>query len=272
MKKIGKVFYQLMCLLIGLCVIFPVIYAIGVSFMKPEEILSTTIQILPSRINFDNYIQAFTKAPLLRFLLNSFIMTIGATLVRLLTASTAAFAFSFFEFKGKKMLFLFFIGTMMIPSDLLIIKNYNTVAKMGLINSYLGMMIIFFVTVVNIFVMRQYFLSYSKSVREAALIDGCSNFMFFRKILIPSSKPVFITTFISSFVGVWNQYLWPLLVTNRNEMRTAQVAVTLLNFPDASPHGIVMAAAILIVLPSVIIFIGFQRYIKKGMMAGGVKG
>ena len=91
-------------------------------------------------------------------------------------------------------------------------------------------------------------------------------------VLIPSSKPVFITTFISSFVGVWNQYLWPLLVTNRNQMRTAQVAVTLLNFPDASPHGIVMAAAIIIVLPSAIIFIIFQRYIKKGMMAGGVKG
>ena len=161
---------------------------------------------------------------------------------------------------------------MMIPSDLLIIKNYSTVAKLGLVNTYLGMMVVFFVTMVNIFVMRQYFLSYSKSVREAALIDGCTNFMFFRKILIPSSKPVFITTFISSFVGVWNQYLWPLLVTNRNQMRTAQVAVTLLNFPDASPHGIVMAAAIIIVLPSAIIFIIFQRYIKKGMMAGGVKG
>ena len=161
---------------------------------------------------------------------------------------------------------------MMIPGDLLIIKNYNTVARLGLVNSYLGMMIVFFVSMINIFVMRQYFLSYSKSVREAALIDGCSNFMFFRKILIPSSKPVLITTFISSFVGVWNQYLWPLLVTNKNEMRTAQVAVTLLNFPDASPHGIVMAASIIIVLPSVLIFVIFQRYIKKGMMSGGVKG
>ena len=272
MKKISVLSYQLFSLVIGLIVIFPVIYAICVSFMPAEEILSTTVHLFPKRWTIENYVQAFTKAPLLRYLLNSLVMTLGATTVRLFTASTAAFAFSFFEFRGKKFLFLFFIGTMMIPSDLLIIKNYSTVAKLGLVNTYLGMMVVFFVTMVNIFVMRQYFLSYSKSVREAALIDGCTNFMFFRKILIPSSKPVFITTFISSFVGVWNQYLWPLLVTNRNQMRTAQVAVTLLNFPDASPHGLVMAAAIIIVLPSAIIFIIFQRYIKKGMMAGGVKG
>lgn len=272
MKIVKKFLYQVFCIFIGLVVIFPVIYAICISFMDAGEILSTSTHVIPQKITFENYIQAFTKAPLLRFLFNSFVMTIGATIVRLITASTAAFSFSFFEFKGKKILFIFFIGTMMIPGDLLIIKNYNTVARLGLVNSYLGMMIVFFVSMINIFVMRQYFLSYSKSVREAALIDGCSNFMFFRKILIPSSKPVLITTFISSFVGVWNQYLWPLLVTNKNEMRTAQVAVTLLNFPDASPHGIVMAASIIIVLPSVLIFVIFQRYIKKGMMSGGVKG
>ncbi|MGM0125578.1 sn-glycerol 3-phosphate transport system permease [Enterococcus sp. AZ194] len=106
-----------------------------------------------------------------------------------------------------------------------------------MINTYLGMMVIFFVTALNIFVMRQHFLAYSKSIYEAAKMDGCSNFEFFIRVLLPSSKPVLITTFISSFVGVWNQYLWPLLVTNQNEMRTAQVAVTLLNFPDESPHG-----------------------------------
>lgn len=272
MKKVKSVGYQVLCLVMGVIVILPILYALSISFMKSDEILNKELVLLPKQVNFDNYISAFTKAPLGRFLLNSLIMTVGASIVRLFTASTAAFAFSFFEFKGRKLLFTLYIGTMMIPADLLIIKNYNTVSTMGLINSYLGMMIVFFVTVVNIFVMRQYFMSYSKTIREAAMIDGCSNFTFFWRILLPSSKPVFVTTFISSFVGVWNQYLWPLLVTNQNEMRTAQVAVTLLNFPDASPHGIIMAATIIIVLPSVIVFLGFQRYIKKGMMSGGVKG
>ncbi|MER0122478.1 carbohydrate ABC transporter permease [Streptococcus sp. ZJ93] len=272
MKHIKSVAYQAMCVGLGLLVILPILYALSISFMNSDEILTRKIVLFPSTFYLQNYISAFTNAPLARFLLNSFLITIGASCVRLFTASTAAFAFSFFEFKGKKLLFMLYLGTMMIPADLLIIKNYHTVAKLGLINTYLGMMIVFFVTVVNVFVMRQYFMSYSKSIREAAMMDGCSNFMFFMRVLLPSSKPVLVTTFISSFVGVWNQYLWPLLVTNQNEKRTAQVAVTLLNFPDASPHGIIMAAAIIILLPSVIVFLSFQRYIKKGMMSGGVKG
>lgn len=271
-KNFGDILYQVGAIILGLIVLTPILYALSVSFMHPEEILSKDVHLLPRSFYLGNYIAAFRKTTLVRFLLNSLIMTLGAATVRLVTASTAAFAFSFFEFKGKRLLFTLALGTMMIPPDLLIVKNYGTVARMGLINTYLGMMIIFFVTAMNIFVMRQYFLSFSRTIYEAAMIDGCSNLMFFMRVLLPSSKPVLITTFISSFVGVWNQYLWPLLVTNQNEMRTAQVAVTLLNFPDESPHGIIMAAAIMIVIPTVVVFVAFQRYIKKGMMAGGVKG
>lgn len=272
MKKVRNIGFQIYALVFGVIILLPILYALSISFMRPEEILTKDIHIFPKTFYLGNYIAAFQKTTLIRFLLNSLIMTVGSASVRLITASSAAFAFSFFEFRGKNFLFMIFLGTMMIPPDLLIVKNFNTVANMGLVNHYLGMMIVFFVTVMNVFVMRQHFLSYSKSIREAAMIDGCSNFKFFIKVLLPSSKAVIVTTFISSFVGIWNQYLWPLLVTNVNEMRTAQVAVTLLNFPDASPHGIIMAAAIIIALPTVVIFVVFQRYIKKGMMAGGVKG
>ncbi|CAM3301334.1 carbohydrate ABC transporter permease [Vagococcus fessus] len=272
MRKTKDIGYQILALLLGIIVLTPVLYALSISFMRPEEILSRDVNLLPRSFYLGNYIAAFQKTTLARFLFNSLIMTVGSSTVRLVTAGTAAFALSFYNFRGKQAVFLLIIGTMMIPPDLLIVKNYRTVANMGLINTYLGMMVIFFVTALNIFVMRQHFLAYSKSIYEAAKMDGCTNFMFFIRVLLPSSKPVLITTFISSFVGVWNQYLWPLLVTNQNEMRTAQVAVTLLNFPDESPHGIIMAASILIVIPTVVVFLTFQRYIKKGMMAGGVKG
>jgi sn-glycerol 3-phosphate transport system permease protein len=161
---------------------------------------------------------------------------------------------------------------MMIPIDILLLPNYLTVSKMGLINTYLGMMIVFFTSALYIFMMRQAFLSYSKSLKEAAHIDGCSNFRFYWNILLPSSLPIGITIFISSFVAVWNTYIWPMLVTNRNEMRTIQVAITMLNFPDESPHGPVMAAAVLILLPSVLVFLFCQRWIKAGMTAGSIKG
>jgi sn-glycerol 3-phosphate transport system permease protein len=126
----------------------------------------------------------------------------------------------------------------------------------------------------NIFIMRQNFLSYSKSLREAALVDGCGNFKFYSRILMPSNAPLIVTVFISSFVGTWNTYLWPLLVTNVNEMRTAQVAVTMLNINEGSSYGpgAVMAAAVLILIPSILVFLIFQRRIVGGIMAGAVKG
>ena len=163
---------------------------------------------------------------------------------------------------------------MIIPADVLVVQNYFTTAELGLINTYLGMMVVFFISGINIFVMRQNFLSYSISLKEAAQVDGCTNFKFYRKILMPSNIPVITTVFISSFVGTWNTYLWPLLVTNTDAMRTAQVAVTMLNNNEGSNYGVgaVMAAAVVILVPSVAVFLLFQRKIVGGVMAGAVKG
>ena len=134
------------------------------------------------------------------------------------------------------------------------------------------MMVIFFVSGMNIFVIRQYFLSYSLSLKEAAHIDGCGNLQFFLQILLPTTTPALVTVFISSFVGTWNTYLWPLIVTNVNEMRTAQVAITMLNTEASSNFGVVMAAATIILSPSVLVLALFQRKIVGGMMGGAVKG
>lgn len=166
------------------------------------------------------------------------------------------------------------VGSMIIPADVLVVQNYFTTSELGLVNTYLGMMIVFLISGMNIFVMRQNFMSYSKTLREAALVDGCSNFKFYLRILMPSNISVITTVFISSFIGTWNTYLWPLLVTNSDEMRTAQVAVTMLNINEGASYGpgAVMAAAVVILVPSVLVFLLFQRRIVGGVMAGAVKG
>ena len=164
------------------------------------------------------------------------------------------------------------MGTIMIPSDVVLITNYQTVSSFGLINTYLGMMIIFLCSATHVFLMRQYFLTFSISLKEAAVIDGSSNLRFFLQILIPLSTPVMTTVFISSFIGVWNTYLWPMLVTNDNLMRTVQVGVTMLNFPDGVVYGPVMAASMLVLLPTLIIFLVFEEKIVGGIMGGSVKG
>ena len=122
----------------------------------------------------------------------------------------------------------------MIPPDVIIVKNYLIVSKMGLVNTYAGIIVIFMVSAFNIFMMRQYFMTVSFELRDAAFIDGASNFQFYYRILMPLSKPVLSVVFISSFINMWNQYMWPLLITNRNEMRTVQVGLTLLNFSEGA--------------------------------------
>lgn len=267
--------YQALCISIGLLIMLPVIYAVSISFMTPEEILVKDLRFFSGTFGYlENYHIVFTQTRVFRFMFNSFVMAFVSSAIRIVTASMAAFSFAFFNYPGKHFLFYLVIGSMIIPADVLVVQNYFTTAELGLINTYAGMMVVFFVSAMNIFVMRQNFLSYSKSLREAALVDGCGNFKFYSRILMPSNTPLITTVFISSFVGTWNTYLWPLLVTNVNEMRTAQVAVTMLNINEGSSYGpgAVMAAAVVILIPSILVFLIFQRRIVGGIMVGAVKG
>lgn len=275
MKKGSQILYQMGCIVLGIMLILPIIYALNISFMPQNEILTTELHFFPKKIGYlENYKVVFMHTKILRFMWNSLVMAGISSMVRVVIASLAAFSFSFFEYKGKKILFALVVGSMIIPADVLVVQNYFTTAELGLINTYLGMMIVFFISGINIFVMRQNFLSYSVTLKEAAMVDGCTNFKFYRKILMPSNVPVVTTVFISSFVGTWNTYLWPLLVTNTDAMRTAQVAVTMLNNNEGSNYGVgaVMAAAVVILVPSVLVFLIFQRRIVGGVMAGAVKG
>lgn len=262
---------QFMSIILALIILFPIFYAISVSFMEQREVLSKTAHFLPRNPTLSNYVTAFTRTTLGRYMVNSFLMATVSSLLRIMIAAMAAYAFAFFEFKGKKILFVLTMTTLMIPPDVLIVSNYSTISSLGLINTYLGMCSIFLVSASNIFLIRQHFLSFAKSVKEAANIDGCGSLQFFVEILLPISKPIMITVFISSFVNVWNQYLWPLLVTNRNEMRTIQVGITMLKDRESSVFGPVMAGVTLALIPAVLVFVVFQKKIVAGMMSGSVK-
>lgn len=270
-KVLKSALYQGVCLLIGLVIIAPVVYCVLVSFMQPSEVLTKQLHLLPDGLYLGNYLTVLTKTKIFRYMLNSLVVAFVSSLVQVLLCSLCAYGFAFFRFKGCRWLFFAVVGCMIIPGDVLIFQNYFTVSDLHLINTYLGMMIVYFVSAANIFIMRQNFVTYSLSVRDAAYVDGCGDFKFYWRILMPSSVPILITVFISSFVGAWNAYLWPLLVTNKDEMRTAQTAVAMLNAADSNPYGTVMAASTLILLPSILVFILFQRRVVAGMMTGAVK-
>lgn len=250
----------LLKLALGILLIFPIIYAAGLSFMDAAEITTPPPKVLPRSFGYlENYITIFTKTKMLRFLLNSLLVSVFGTMGRLITAVTASFAFCFYEFKGKNFLFYLILGSMMIPGDAIILTNYLTVSRMGIMNTFLGLVVIYLVHANYIFMMRQSMLSLPKSLHEAALIDGCSSLRFLISIVIPLSKPIITTISLSSFVGLWNIYLWPLLITNAEEMRTVQVGITMLNTAEQQSYGPIMAASCVALLPAVVIFLISQR-------------
>lgn len=270
-KKTGSIAFQVLCIAIAVIVLFPIWYAVSVSFMPQKEVLASPPNLLPSAPTLANYATVFSRTLVGRYMFNSLVVALISSVSRIIIGSMAAFAFAFFEFRGKSVLFALTMATIMIPPDILIVSNYTTISKWGLINHYLGICSIFLVAANNIFLLRQHFLTFAKSLQEAAYLDGCSNRKFFTRILLPSSTPIITTVFISSFVSVWNQYVWPLLVTNRNEMRTIQVGITMLKDRESSVFGPVMAGAVIALIPTVLVFILFQRKIVSGMMSGSVK-
>lgn len=270
--QVSEIVIQTVYVFVGLVIAFPIIYAVLISFMEPSQVLADGVNLIPTKWTLSNYKIALRSAPLMRFMWNSLILALVSSLVRIVVSSMAAFAFAFLDFPCKNVVFMVMLATIMIPADIVLVANYRTVSSMGLVNTYLGMMIVFFVSAMNIFQLRQSFMTFSLSLKEAAHIDGCSNFKFFIRILLPTNVSTLLTVFITAFIGTWNTYLWPLLVTNKTEMRTVQVGVTMLNFSEGTVYGPIMAASTIVLLPSLILFLTFQKKIVSGMMSGGVKG
>ena len=271
-KVVKNVLFQIFAVIVGIVIISPIIYAFFISIMPSNQILSNPPKLIPRSVTLDHYKSAISATTRGRYMLNSLVLAGVSSIVRIITASMAAYAFAFYEFKGKNFIFAIVMGTVMIPGDVVLVTNYQTVSRLGLVNTYLGMMVVFLVSAMNIFIMRQNFLTFSKEIKEASEVDGCGNFRFFATILLPLNKPVITTVFISAFMGTWNTYLWPMMVTNQNELRTIQVGVTMLNFPEGTVYGPIMAASILALLPIAVIFVIFRRQIVGGLMGGAVKG
>ena len=259
-------------LLIGLAIIFPLIYCFCSSFMSPAEMTEYPPTLWPQNFLYlNNYLDVFTMTPIFRYMLNSAVMSSAGTLLRLCTASLAAYAFAFFEFKGKNFFFFMILGIMMIPGEAVLVANYINVSRAGLADTYVGMVCVYGLSASNVFIIRQYMRSLPPALHDAALIDGCSSFRFLTQVVLPCASPVLYTVGISSVVGLWNAYLWPLMITNKTLMRTVQVGVTMLSDTDNPAYHTEMAGVCFILLPSVLVFLLFQRKIVAGITTGAVK-
>lgn len=266
-----KVILYALLIISALILFFPILYAISASFMSPQEIYAG--KFFPSEINFDAYRSAFQRIPLLHYLNVSFWMSFIVMVGQLIVSSLSAYAFVFIPFKGRNVIFFAFLATMLIPWEATVIPNYLTVLNLGWVDSYKGLTVPFFALPFGIFLLRQHFLTIPKELWESAQMDGCGRFRFYLRFALPLSKSSLSALAIYGFLTTWNKYLWPLLVTNDDTVRPVQIGLKMLIANESSSSwNLVMAAVVLILIPTLfLLFIG-MKYIREGLTAGAVKG
>ncbi len=271
-KNIKTGLLILVNLIVALVILSPILYALIVAFTPASELFTMELSILPSSPTLDNFSQALTKVPLLKFVLNSFLVAGAITIAQIITCSLAAFAFSFLEFRGKGILFMIVMATMMVPGEATIISNYLTVSSWGILDTYLVLILPYLTSAMGIFLFRQFYLSFPISLYESAKLDGCSNLKFIASILIPLTKGAIGAMAIYTFINAWNMYLWPLLVTGSDTMRTVQIGIGMLDSNESQSMAMMIAGVVIIIIPSLSIFIVGQKQLIKGMFSGAVKG
>ena len=249
------------------------LYWLFSSALKPrQDIYSWPLQWLPRELTFDNFVAAWNAAPFDRFFLNSIITTGVGTVLELTLAILCAYAFVFVDFRFKKIAFVLIIGSMMLPGHVTLIVNYMTVANLGWLNSYAGIILPGIASAFAMFLLFQYMRTIDKDILQAAEIDGAGHLRRMVTIVVPLSSPMILTATLIVMIGKWNEYVWPLIVTSTADMRTLPIGLLFLRSQEGySNWGVIMAGAVFVSLPMLILFFLAQKRIIGGLAAGAMK-
>jgi multiple sugar transport system permease protein len=274
-RRLASAFWQIVLLLLAVVMAAPVVWMFSTSFKPEKEVMTAVPQWLPQNPSLDNYKELFHRGeefPVARWLFNSVFISLSVTLLVLIVTSTAAFAFARLKFKGRDALFLVVVATMMIPAQVSLIPVFLIVQKLGWFNTYMGLIVPGLASAFGVFLLRQFFLSIPHELEEAAFLDGATVYTTFWQVVLPLSKPALATLAIFTFIGSWNDFVWPLIVTNDVAMRTLPVGLTIFQGRYASEYALTMAAAVLATLPMIVAFVIFQKRITEGIALTGLKG
>ncbi|BDR59660.1 sugar ABC transporter permease [Xylocopilactobacillus apicola] len=252
--------------------IFPFFWMISTAVKTPSEAATVPPMLWPKHPHWGNFVDAFKSAPFARYLFNSLLVTFCTTAAQMFTSILAAFAFSKLKFWGKNVIFMIFLSTMMVPIEMLIIPNYVTLTKAHLINSYLALILPWSASFFTVFTLRQAFNSVPPQVYYAAKIDGASDWNYLWRVLVPICRSSIVAMSILEIIASWNDFLWPMIVTNDANMRTLPVAVSSFSNDVGTNYPFMMAAATFVVIPMIILYLILQKYIIQGITKGGLVG
>ena len=269
-----KVILAYFILVIGaFSMILPFLWMLLTSFMTNSQIFSYPPEIIPNPIVIKNYPEVAEKIPLFRYFLNSLIVSIATVSGQVVTCAMAAYAFARLKFKYNNSLFLLFLATMMIPPQVNIVPLFFLMRELHWIDTYWALIIPGIFGGFGIFLLRQWFMSFPAELEDAAKIDGCNPLMTFWHIALPLALPAIVTLGIFSFITSWNSFMWPLIVTNSEIMKTLPVGLASFkgSFRETTEWAQLMAASIISIIPVVIVFMLGQKYFIKGIMMGALK-
>jgi multiple sugar transport system permease protein len=255
----------------ALLTVAPFLWMVLTSFKEISEILVYPPRWLPSVFTLDNYVRAFESAPFGRYYFNSIFVAVAVTIGQLITCSLAAFAFARLQFRGREILFFIFLGTMMIPGQVTMIPSFMVMHWLGWVDSYQALIVPGLASAFGTFLLRQFFLTIPRDLEDAAYIDGCSRFGALWRIIIPLSKPALATLAIFTFMGVFNDFLWSLVVIHSEEMRTVQLGLAIFQDRYTTEWDKMMAGSVMATLPILIVFFFAQNYFIKGITLSGLK-
>jgi len=233
---------------------------------------TTSVALAPNDLTFEHFNSLFETQPVGKWFLNTVIFAGSVTAFNLVFDSLAGYALAKIDFVGRDKLFLLFVSTMMIPGMVTLIPVYVLLSELGWVNTYQGLIAPLIAQPIGIFLLRQHFKSMPSALGEAARIDGCNEFQTFYKVYLPLAKPALATLGIYTFITTWNNFEWPLIISSGSEMYTLPVALFSVRNEYFTEWGIVMAAAVVVVLPVILVFLSAQRYFIEGMTLSGMKG
>lgn len=256
----------------GLVTLAPFIWMVSASFMHDGHASVYPPRFIPDEFTFEQYTALFSRLNIMRNFVNSLFISITVTGISLIFNSMAGYAFAKYRFKGKNKLFNLLLSSMIIPAQVTMLPLFLMLKEFGFINTYMALIIPGLANIFGIFLIRQYALSIPDSLIESARLDGASDFQIYWKIILPLAVPILVTLAIFTFMGTWNDFLWPLIALNDSSMYTLPVALANLMGEHTKDPELMMAGSVLTILPVIIVFLVLQKYYIKGIMMGSVKG
>jgi multiple sugar transport system permease protein len=250
----------------------PVLWLIAATTKGPDDLFHYLFFAPPDRWTLRSFVDLFHKVDFFRYLVNSIFVASAIVVIQLFFASLAGFALAKYEFRGKKAIMVLMLATMLIPGQVVMAPLYELIYRLGLVDTYPGLIVPGAVTVFGIFLFRQSILQVPDELLQAARIDGCSEFRAYWSVVMPVSRPMIGAFCLISFMGAWNNFLWPQIMLHHNERFTLPIAMNQLMSVYQQEYGPLMAGTLLSVLPVVVLFLALQKEFVAGLTAGAVKG